>query len=335
MKTMLRPVIVAMGVAAFNVPAQTPALLGIQTYAGLSITGEVGAVYSVEFVTDLSQTNNPAAWRCLDFVQLPASPYLWTDKSAPTKTRRFYRAVVFPAPTNMVFIPPGTFRMGSPSNEVDRMDFEGPQTAVAITHGFWMGKYEVTQAEYLALRGNNPSTSTNDLALPVDRVSWVNARSYCSALTVRERAAGRIPVNCVYRLPTEAEWEYACRGWTSTRYAYGDDPGYTNLGKYAWHKANGGSTLHPVGQKLPNAWGLFDMHGNAAEWCQDWLESYPGGTSIDPQGPSTGTMRVFRGACYACHNYSGDCRSAIRAGHPDSESESGIGFRCVLAASLP
>ena len=152
--------------------AQTPAGLDIQVYAGLTITGAVGTVYSIEYVTDLAQTNNASAWRCLEFLQLPASPYLWADKSAPATGQRFYRAVVFAAPTNMVFIPPGTFRMGSPTNEVDRWDNEGPQTAVTISRGGWMGKYEVTQGEYVALRGSNPSFFTGDTNRPVERVTW-------------------------------------------------------------------------------------------------------------------------------------------------------------------
>jgi len=134
--------------------AQTPARLAIQTYAGLTITGAVGTVYSIEYVTDLAQTNT---WRCLEFLQLPASPYLWADKSAPATGNRFYHAVSFAAPSNMVLIPPGTFRMGSPTNEVDRFGNEGPQTAVTISQGFWMGKYLVTQGEYRALMGSNPS----------------------------------------------------------------------------------------------------------------------------------------------------------------------------------
>ena len=134
--------------------AQTPPVLGLHLYAGLTITGAVGTVYSVKFVTDLAKTTS---WRCLEFLQLPASPYLWADKSAPATGQRFYRAVQTGAPTNMVFIPPGTFRMGSPTNEVDRFDWEGPQTAVTISRGFWMAKYEVTQEEYLAVTGYNPS----------------------------------------------------------------------------------------------------------------------------------------------------------------------------------
>ena len=159
--------------------AQTPAELDISTYAGLVITGSVGTVYSMEYVTDLAQTNNVTVWHCLEYLQLPASPYLWVDKSASATGTRFYRAVAMEVPTNMVFIPPGTFRMGSPTNEVDRRDSEGPQTAVIVSRGFWMGKYEVTQREYLAVMGFNPSFfSTNygfvqDLTRPVEQIDWV------------------------------------------------------------------------------------------------------------------------------------------------------------------
>ena len=118
----------AVWAAGPRVSAQTPPGLDLQLYAGLTITGAVGTVYSIEYVTDLAQTNNASAWRCREFLHLPASPYLWADKSARATGQRFYRAVVFAAPSNLVFIPPGTFRMGSPTNEVDRLDSEGPQT---------------------------------------------------------------------------------------------------------------------------------------------------------------------------------------------------------------
>ena len=266
--------------------AQTPPGLNIQLYAGLSITGAVGAVYSIEYVTDLAQTN---AWHCLEFLQPSANPYLWVDKSAPVTGQRFYRAGVFAAPTNLVFIPPGTFMMGSATNEVDRQPLapqivEGPQTAVTISKGFWMGKYLVTQGEYLAVMGTNPS-SFPGLSSPVETVSWFNATNYCGKFTQSERVAGRISTNSVYRLPTEAEWEYACRAWTSTRFFYGDDPGYTNLSNYAWYGDIAAATTHPVEQKLPNPWGLYDMNGNVCEWVLDWWSfTFPGGMVVDPQG---------------------------------------------------
>ncbi len=320
-------------VAVPQTEAQTPPVLGVQLYAGLTVTGAVGTVYSVEYVTDLALTNDPTAWRCLEFLQLPASPYLWADKSAPATGRRFYRAREFPAPTNMVFIPPGTFRMGSPTNEVDRSGWEGPQTDVVISRGFWMGKYEVTQGEYLAVTGYNPSYFKGDTNRPVEKVNWYNATNHCAMLTDRERSAGRIPANCVYRLPTAAEWEYACRAWTSTRFSYGDDPGYTNLTDYAWYVGNRGSTTQPVGQKLPNPWGLYDMCGNVSEWCQDWFGDYPGGLLLDPQGPGTGSGRVYRGGVwFADASY---CRSASRFRTTPEGSFSDLGFRVVLSAGQP
>jgi formylglycine-generating enzyme required for sulfatase activity len=314
--------------------AQTPAGLGIQVYAGLSITGAIGTVYSMEYVTDLAQTNTPSAWRCLEFLQLPVSPYLWADKSAPATGKRFYRALEFTAPTNLVFIPPGTFRMGSQEDEVDRTDYEGPQTEVTISRGFWMGMCEVTQKEYGAVTGFNPSyapdTSNGDQ--PVEMVSWNGATNYCARLTQQERAAGRIATNAVYRLPTEAEWEYACRAWTSTRFSYGDDPGYTNLHKYAY--CSGSLWAGPVGKHLPNSWGLFDMHGNVSEWCQDWwLDRLPGGIAVDPQGPATGSDRVIRRGSF--HSVASDCRSAARTSLRPGAAWPDTGFRVVLAPGQP
>jgi len=327
--------------------------LDIQMHAGLTISGAVGTVYSIEYVTDLAQTNDAGAWHCLEFLQLPESPHFWADKSRPATGRRFYRAVFFAAPTNMIFIPPGTFRMGSPTNEEGRLDWEGPETAVTISRGFWMGKHEVTQGEYLAVIGSNPSffnglregwpyTGTNtDFGTvpnrPVEQVNWHDATNYCATLTQQERAAGRIGRNCVYALPTEAEWEYACRAWTSTRFSYGDHPGYSNVVDYAWYSDNSGEsshTTHPVEQKLANRWGLYDMHGNVEEWCQDWLGYYAGGLAVDPQEPPMGSDgRVIRGGS----SISGPpgCRSASRNHFYPGYGWSLIGFRVVLAAGQP
>lgn len=315
--------------------AQTPAGLNLRMYAGLTLTGAVGTVYSIEYVPDLAQTNKPSAWRCLEYLQLPASPYLWSDKSASAADRRFYRAVAMDPPTNLVFIPPGSFRMGSTTNEVDWTYWEEPRIAVTISRGFWMGKYEVTQGEYLAVMGSNPSVFTGDLHRPVDRVYWYNATNYCGKLTQQERAAGRIGSNSAYRLPTEAEWEYACRAWTSDRqFNYGDDPGYTNLANYAWYAANSGGTTHPVGQKLPNPWGLYDMYGNVWEWCQDWFGGYSGGIAVDPQGPAAGAYHVVRGGSW---DYPGrSCRSGSRDdGDLPDHNYFYFGFRVVLATDSP
>jgi formylglycine-generating enzyme required for sulfatase activity len=164
----------------------------------------------------------------------------------------------------------------------------------------------------------------------VEQVTWNDSTNYCAKRTQQEIAAGLIPAGSHYRLPTEAEWEYACRAWTSTRFYYGDDPGYTNLTNYGWYLDNSSGTTHPVGQKLPNAWGLYDMAGNVAQWCQDWYGPYAGGMVIDPQGPASGPSRVIRagtwglGAAY--------CRSAFRTGKDPGDGCYCLGFRVVLAA---
>ena len=232
----------------------------------------------------------------------------------------------------MIFIPPGTFRMGSPTNEVGRLGDEGPQTVVTLTKGFYMNKYKITQTDYQWVIGTYPSSFTGDFRRPVETVSWEDATNYCARLTQRERAARVIPPNAVYRLPTEAEWEYACRAWTPTRFSYGDDPTYMRLADYAWYVDNSGHTTHPVGQKLPNPWGLYDMHGGLWEWCQDWYGSYPGGSAIDPQGPATGSYRVFRGGSWGCQG--GECRSASRDFNPEGETGY-VGFRVVLVPGQP
>lgn len=311
-------------------PTQSATLNGNLTaglYSGLTITGAVGTVYSVEYISNASESN---AWRSLDFVRLSSPTYLWVDPTPASQGRRFYRARVFDRP-DLVFIPPGSFRMGSPTNEVGRQADEGPQTVVTFTKGLFMAPRKVTQTDYQWVVGTYPSVFTGDFNRPVESVDWGDATNYCAILTQRERAARLIPLDCAYRLPTEAEWEYACRAWTTTRFSYGDDPGYKSLGDYAWYLNNSGHTTHPVGVKLPNPWGLYDMHGNLWEWCQDWYGPYPGGSVVDPQGPATGTYRVFRGGSWGCT--ADRCRSAIRDSDPEGETGY-VGFRVVLAPSV-
>src|SRR6185503_20439991 len=176
-----------------------------------------------------------------------------------------------PAP-NLVWIPPGTFVMGSATNAQACSTNESPQTIVTLTKGFWMSQYELTQSDYLTLMSTNPSHFLGDLNRPVEQVAWFDAQHYCTALNNRERAAGRLLTGYAYRLPTEAEWEYAVRAGTTTLWSFGDNN--SDLKNYAWFIENSGcqytndpqclttGTTHPVGEKLPNPWGLYDIHGN-------------------------------------------------------------------------
>jgi formylglycine-generating enzyme required for sulfatase activity len=234
----------------------------------------------------------------------------------------------------MIWIPAGEFTLGSPSNEVGRNQDEGPQTTVVIAHGFWMGPCEVTQSEYQAVMGTNPSNVTEDLQRPVEKVSWQEAMEYCNRLTQRAQTTGRLPENYFFRLPTEAEWEYACRAGTTTRFSFGDDKGYTRLADYAWFAANSDSMTHPVGAKQPNPWGLFDMHGNVWEWCLDrWESSLPGGRVTNIATAGEGSLRGARGGSWL---YDGRaCRSANRDDYSPSNRCSDLGFRVVLAPIQP
>lgn len=233
---------------------------------------------------------------------------------------------------DMIWIEPGTFVMGSPSNELGRYSDETQHT-VTLTKGYWLGKYEVTQAQYQTVMGSNPSNFKGD-NLPVEDVSWYDANNFCAKLTAQEKAAGRLPEGYEYTLPTEAQWEYACRAGTTTALNSGKNltqeyDNCPNLGEVGWYTSNSGSKTHEVGQKKPNEWGLYDMHGNVWEWCKDWYGSYSTGAVTDPVGPSTGSRRVIRGGSwYFNANY---CRSAYRYyDFPDNDYYD-FGFRAVLS----
>ncbi|MCF7708294.1 MAG: SUMF1/EgtB/PvdO family nonheme iron enzyme [Verrucomicrobia bacterium] len=233
-----------------------------------------------------------------------------------------------------LWIPSGTFTMGSSAEEEGHRANESPQTEVEITRGFWMSRYEVTQEEYEAVMGENPSHFVGEFYvptnMPVDTVSWNDAVAFCNELTARERAGGRLPEGYVYRLPTEAEWEYACRAGTTTRYYFGDDMSGEELDDYAWYDGNSQQRTYPVGMKEPNAWGLYDMYGNILEWCYDDYEEYPGGSVEDLVFEKRSINRMCRGGSWA--NNSLECRSANRGVLPKSYSDNGLGFRPVLGA---
>jgi formylglycine-generating enzyme required for sulfatase activity len=221
-------------------------------------------------------------------------------------------------------IPAGEFMMGSPGTESDRKNNE-TQHGVSITKPFYLGVTEVTQEQYQKMMGSNPSKFKGPQN-PVEQVNWRDAVQFCRKLSAMsaEKTAGH-----VYRLPTEAEWEYACRSGTTTAYGFGGDA--SRLGDYGWFEDNSDSKTHPVGEKKPNAWGLYDMHGNVYEWCQDRYGAYPIGSATDPTGATSGWFRVFRGGSW--HYYARHCRSAIRARYAPGFRLDSLGFR-VLRSSI-
>ncbi len=266
-------------------------------------------------------------------------------------------------------IPAGAFLMGSPripagaflmrllKGDADFEDDEKPQHRVVISSPFYLGVYEINQAQYQAVMGNNPSyLSSNGGGKdkiagqssdrhPVENVSWLDAVKFCNKLSEMEGLKPFYEINRKavrvlawpgpgYRLPTEAEWEYACRANAPTpqRYSFGDNSG--SLGEFAWYWENSGIATHPVGEKRPNGFGLFDMHGNVCEWCWDWYSEdyYKESTSDDPRGPAAGAAdRVFRGGCW--YRDARGCRSAYRDGIVPAGRDIGLGFRVALGQS--
>ncbi len=227
----------------------------------------------------------------------------------------------------MVWIPAGAFKMGVTRMEKDRLSDEQPQHQVTLTQGFWMGKYEVTKAQWEAVAKTKPWSGRayvlDDLDSPAVYVSWSAVQDFIAALN--EQSGEH------FRLPTEAEWEYACRGGTSTRFSHGDDSGYAELGAYAWcedNAANAGEEYaHAVGRLSPNSWGLHDMYGNVWEWCSDrYGDKYYGNSpETDPPGPRAGAYRVKRGGSWLMAGMY--CRSALRSRDDPGSRNSSLGFR--------
>ena len=222
-------------------------------------------------------------------------------------------------PIAMLWVAPGTFLMSSTHGA-------GDDTLVTLTRGYWLGRTEVTQGQWQAVMDYVPLPSFfKGSDRPVEQVAWEVAMIFCGRLTERERAAGRLPDGWEYTLPTEAQWEYACRAGTTGIYAGAVEA-------MAWYDANSGGQTHPVAQKQPNAWGFFDLEGNVQEWCADWYGSYPGGRVNDPAGPAEGQFRVVRGGSWA--GPAGYCRSAFRNWTRGLASQSAIGFRLALSPRL-
>jgi len=297
----------------------------------------------------------------------------------------------------LAWIPPGTFTMGSPDDEPGRRPNEGPRTEVTLRRGFWMGTHEVTHGQWKAIMGTSLQDQVRravaddtpyfigakqmmtirdffgvgkdgdpgqllgntDDNLPMIWVSWNEASEFCSRLTGREQAAGRLPAGCEYRLPTEAEWEYACRAGTKEATYAGAmrvaaDRRAPVLDSIAWYAGNAaegysghraGTSVWPekkyayersgpraVGTLQPNAWGLYDMLGNAAEWCRDWDGPYPGGRVTDWTGPGSGTYHVRRGGSWS--SIATQTRAAYRNWHEPTYRWINLGLRVTLAAPI-
>ena len=329
-----------------------PGLCALSAGAILNVNSAVAAVPEI----DVQHKGDKITLTFTGTLQESADAINWTtvDASSPYEVTiaggiKFYRAMgeggVMPGTwtaycsdtVTMVLnlCSAGTFTMGSPEDELGRKDGE-TQHQVTLSKPFWMGKYEVTQAQYEALTGENPSLFKGD-NLPVDQVSWYDAVDFCSKLTEKEKAAGRLPAGYVYSLPTEAQWEYACRAGMTTAFNNGkniptegqaEEEPCPNLDEVGWYWYNSDETTHPVGLKKPNAWGLYDMHGNVDEWCLDWKGDYPDSAVTDPEGPESGLFRVKRGGSWP--SYASGCRSGNRLGFFPDLGIDYDGFRVAL-----
>ncbi|MDY3272767.1 MAG: SUMF1/EgtB/PvdO family nonheme iron enzyme [Prevotella sp.] len=219
---------------------------------------------------------------------------------------------------DMVRVEAGTFTMGATAEMKKPMDHEKPTHRVTLTNDYYIGKYEVTQALWQTVMGNNPSKFKGD-NLPVEQVSWDDCQDFLSKLN---RITGK-----TFRLPTEAEWEYAARGGNKSRgYQYS---GSNNLLDVAWFWDNSGCRTHAVGTKQANELGIYDMSGNVWEWCQDWYGAYSSSSLVNPTGANSGSYRVYRGGCWI--KYAGDCLSSCRYYYKPDHRDSDLGLRLVLS----
>ena len=269
----------------------------------------ISEVYSDEGVGVLYRTTNAAAasgeWQPLHAFPAKEAVRALTEVQPTESSQAFFRLVLheMSVHSDMVWVPPGQFQLGSPYDEAERYADEGPQQLKVIPVGFWVHKYEVTQAEYIELMGNNPSFGYNSEAgelaanLPVDSVTWEEAKEYCRRLNKQELEANRVPPGYEYRLPTEAEWEYVARAGTTGAYSFGESDKVLHLGEFGWWRENSGETPMPVGQLAPNPWGLYDIHGNVFEWCLDDYNAYEEGGFVAFSGAD---YKVIRGGSFYC-----------------------------------
>ena len=291
----------------FTVTAVTGDLAGVATGADNQIVWDIATDYPDEDIPN-------------------AQLRVTADDGAPGETQ----TIMLPGdvPLYMVWIEPGTFMMGRYPGEQDSDDWEDPQHSVTLSSGFWMGTYELTKAQWTAVMGTTPWSGRdyvlNDPDSPAVYVSWNTAQAFITALN---GLTGK-----VFRLPSEAEWEYSCRAGTTTRFYWGDDPSYTAINDYAWYYDNAWDVneryAHVVGRKLPNARGLYDMSGNICEWCEDDSHGSYDGAPVNGDAwvdSPRGSYRVLRGGCW--HDSGLYCRSARRRNNYPSHTYYDLGFR--------
>ena len=302
---------------------------------GQPIAGATGKSFSISEVNGTQHDGNYTVVVSNDFGSVTSAPTLLQVDGTPSAH------TVASIGMEMIFCPPGTFMMGSPTSESSR-DGDETQHQVTLTNGFYLGKYEVTQAQYQTIMNGNPAGLNADPSFfkgnnrPVEKVSWENTQIFLAQLNAIEQSAGRLPNGWKYVLPTEAQWEYACRAGTTTAYSWGNDINSSHA-NYNW---DGGQTdgndfkqTRDVGMYDPNPWGFFDMHGNVWEWVSDWKANYFTGAQTDPKGPASGSYRVTRGGSWTTAGR--HLRSAERGNSTPGHRSYTLGFRVGFQAVQP
>jgi formylglycine-generating enzyme required for sulfatase activity len=268
---------------------------------GQPIAGATGKRYVIQDVNKTRHDGNYSLVVSNDFGSVTTQATSLVVDGTPTT-----HTVLSANNLEMIFCPPGTFTMGSPTSETGRGGDE-TQHQVTLSHGFYLGKHEVTQAQYQTIMNGNPSGLNADPSQfkgsnrPVEKVSWNDAQIFLTRLNEMEQTAGRLPTGWKYVLPTEAQWEYASRAGTTTAYSWGNDIN-SSRANYNWdggsNDGNDFKQTRDVGQYAANPWGFFDMQGNVFEWVFDWVANYPGGAQTDPEGPALPSQRGIRGGSW-------------------------------------
>jgi formylglycine-generating enzyme required for sulfatase activity len=311
---------VTVGGVAATIVSATPTAIAATTPVSAT-TGLKNVVVTTPggMATAVGAFNYGLSWATvIEFAPNPAVVTNATMRAAITATGLAWRVRDTGTQVEMLLVPPGTFTMGCTASNANPCDpNENPTHSVTLTQPFYMGRYEVTQSQWVARMPSNPSyfqgASYPDAAnRPVDQVSWNTIQSYLSATGMR--------------LPSEAEWEFACRAGTTTAFNNGSSDD-TTVGTIAWYTTNSGNQTHAVGGKAANALGLYDMSGNVYEWVNDWFGAYSSGAQTNPLGSVSGTDRVLRGGSWS--GYTGSVRSSARNGDTPGITNAGIGFRVV------